>query len=143
MTKRSEALADLLANRYPKATPWPRPTPTFRHIVREYRPDLNGHIEPAAGALAWSLDERGDDQWHTVTRGTAASWSAAREAADRAAADLARGGRPAIGPKIELRLDPGTLKDLDEVAAMVGLTRAEWCRQVLTAETRRALHPQP
>jgi hypothetical protein len=43
------------------------------------------------------------------------------------------GGRPTVGPKVEVRLDPETLAKVDERAAKEGVKRAEMLRRLIVA----------
>lgn len=43
------------------------------------------------------------------------------------------GGRPAVGPKVEVRLDPETLAKVDKRAAAEGVKRAEMLRRIIVA----------
>ncbi|MGW3383312.1 ribbon-helix-helix domain-containing protein [Streptomyces albogriseolus] len=46
------------------------------------------------------------------------------------------GGRPTVGPKVEVRLDPETLAKVDARAAQEGVKRAEMLRRLIVASLK-------
>lgn len=87
----------------------------------------------------------GPDQWRFLTDDEARNWmirSGGQEAEealekwfpdtpDEAGPNL--GGRPAVGPKVEFRLEPDILAKVDARAAAEGIKRAEMLRRIVTA----------
>lgn len=43
------------------------------------------------------------------------------------------GGRPAIGPQINVAIPPDTLARVDAAAAALGVSRSEWIRTAILA----------
>lgn len=48
------------------------------------------------------------------------------------------GGRPAIGPQVNIAMAPDMLAQVDATAAQDGVSRAEWIRRAVTAALKVA-----
>ena len=44
-----------------------------------------------------------------------------------------RGGRPAIGPQVNIAISPATVARIDAAARAAGISRSEWIRRAVEA----------
>ena len=48
-----------------------------------------------------------------------------------------RGGRPAIGPQVNIAMSPATVARVDTAARAAGVSRSEWIRQAIAERLER------
>jgi len=95
----------------------------------EWRGELNRY--------EW-IDAERAQEWLLVNEFSTAVAAHFREAAE----EDRRAGRPEIGGAVHVRLGEKNLADIDRWAAEDGVSRAEWVRRAIEAETkRRAARP--
>lgn len=90
----------------------------------------------------WSQWQGSEDRYEFIDDTTAKDWLLRNEEDDAVTqhfGDLDEesgpnlGGRPAVGPKVEVRLDEETLAKVEVRAQNEGVTRAEMLRRLITA----------
>ena len=95
---------------------------------QDSRPEFNGPNEwrflTDDEARDWMVKSGGDEAEQALQK-----WFP--ETPDEAGPSL--GGRPAVGPKVEVRLDPETLAAVDARASKEGVKRAEMLRRLIVA----------
>jgi hypothetical protein len=94
----------------------------------DYSSTVHGAVRRVEGGYHWLVWSIGN----TLAKGDAATLAGAKSACDRAARQCL-GGRPVVGPKVEVRIPSELLALVDADAGVMGITRAEWIRSAVAA----------